>query len=273
LVQGQVHSVSVNEVNFPYDIPNIQFGFNEFVVDTVVGGANLPVIVIAPGFYTGTELAAAVNAAITAAGAAAPIPLVPAQMPTLTYLNSSNQFRFNPPAVPGGAQYQEWFFQSPYTFPLGLVAQPTTLSRDIMSIMGFLSSQTPRVNTVGPVSLTSGASAPLTFTQYVDICSPQLCQFQSFRDGSTTNLARRSDVICRLYITSNIATQEEEGTRPFVINRQFTNERVMRWNTGSSVGSMDIQLYDDIGQPLQTTWQPRSYQLTFNVYEQDKDGF
>lgn len=272
LVQGQIHSVSVNEVNFPYDIPNIQFGFNEFIMETVVGLANLPVIVIAPGFYTGVELQAAVNAAITAAGAAAPIPLLPAQMPTLTYNAVDNLFRFNPPAAPGGAQYQEWFFQSPYTFPLGLVAQPSTLSRDIMSIMGFLPSQTPRVNTVGPVSLTSGASAPLIFTRYVDICSPQLCQYQYFRDGSTTNLARRSDVICRLYISNNVATQEEEGTRPFIINRQFNNARVMRWNAGSSVGSMDIQLYDDIGQPLQITWQPRPYQITFNVYEQDKDG-
>jgi hypothetical protein len=271
LVQGQIHSVSVNEVNFPYDIPNIQVGFNEFIVDTVAGSVFLPVIVITPGFYSGIELAAAVNAAITAAGAIAPTPLLPAQMPTLTYDPTTNRFTFNPPTVPGGAQYEQWFFQSPYTYPNGLVTYPTTLNRDIMSIMGFVSSQTPRVNTVGPVLLTSG-SAPLIFTRYVDICSPQLCQYQYFRDGSTTNLARRSDVICRLYISNNVATQEEEGARPFVINRQFNNARVMRWNSGNSVGTMDIQLYDDNGQPLQITWLPRAFQITFNVYEQDKDS-
>ena len=41
IVQGQIHSVSVNEVNFPYDIPNMQAGFNEFFMDTVVGGVFL----------------------------------------------------------------------------------------------------------------------------------------------------------------------------------------------------------------------------------------
>ena len=271
IIQGQIESISVAEVNFPYDIPNIQVGFNEFILETVVGIAGLPVIVIAPGFYTGIELQAAVNAAITAAGAAAAVPLLPAQMPTLTYNDADNLFRFNPPTAPGGAQYQEWYFQSPYTFPFGLVAQPTTLSRDIMSIMGFLPSQTPRVNTVGPVFLTSGGSAPLIFTRYVDICSPQLCKFQYFRDGSTTNLARRSDVICRLYIANNVATQEEEGTRPFIINRQFNNARVMRWTADNAVGTLDINLYDDIGQPLQTTWAPRAYQITFNCYEAPKE--
>jgi len=272
LVQGQIHSVSVNEVNFPYDIPNIQFGYNEFIIETVVGGVFVPNIVIAPGFYTGTELAAAINAQITAQGALAPTPILPASMPTLSYNAASNIFTFNAPTAPAAPQYQQWFFQSRYTYPNGLVAVPTTLNKDIMSIMGFLPSQTPRVNSVGPVNLVAGASAPLIFTQYIDICSPELCQYQYFRDGSTTNLARRSDVICRLYISNNVATQEEEGARPFVINRQFNNARVMRWSAGSSVGSMSIQLFDDCGQPLQTTWQPRPYQITFNVYEQDKDS-
>ena len=35
LVQGQIHSMSVNEVNFPYDIPNVQEGFNSFSLDYI----------------------------------------------------------------------------------------------------------------------------------------------------------------------------------------------------------------------------------------------
>jgi hypothetical protein len=80
-------------------------------------------------------------------------------------------------------------------------------------------------------------------------------------------------VICRLFIANNVATQEEEGTRPFIINRQYTNERVMRWTADNSVGTIDVQLYDDVGQPLQTTWQPRPYQITFNAYELEKLPF
>ena len=110
----------------------------------------------------------------------------------------------------------------------------------------------------------------MAFTQYVDVCSPQLCKFQELAGGSTTNLARRGNLICRLYISNNIAVGADgavEGTRPFVINRQYQNARIMKWTVGNSVGQMDIDLYDDTGKPLATSWAPRPYQITFNVYE------
>lgn len=273
LVQGQIHSVSVNEVNFPYDIPNVQAGTTDFfqiLTDQInpPGGVTLD-IVVAPGFYTGTELATAITNAIIAEGAAGIPVILPANLPVCVYNTTNNRFSFTlaAPTIPG----LDWLFSSPYTLPLNYTGPPNTLGKDILSIMGFTFNQNVPLLEQGTPVVAAGA-APLAFTQYIDICSPELCQYQYFRDGSTTNLARRSDVICRLYISNNVATQEDEGVRPFVINRQFNNARVMRWSAGSSVGSMSIQLYDDVGQPLQTTWQPRPYQITFNVYEQDKDG-
>ena len=274
IIQGQIHSISLNEVNFPYDIPNVQQGLNFFWLDVngfVILGMPLEVIVV-PGFYTGTELATAINGSITAAGAALPTPLLPTQMPTIAYNETSRLFTFTGPTAPLSAQYNEWFFASPYTYSVGAQNSQNTLGKDILSIMGFLSEQSPRVSALAPLNtFTSAQSAPLAFTQYIDICSPQLCKGQRFRDGSTSNLSRRSDVICRLYISNNVATQEEEGVRPFVINRQFNNARVMKWTTDNAVGTIDILLYDDVGQPLQTTWQPRPYQITFNCYEQNTD--
>jgi len=275
LIQGQIHSVSVNELNFPYDIPNVQAGYNTFTL-TNQFGVTLT-IAIAPGFYTGAELETALDNAIAAAGAAAVPPIAAINLPSSQYNTINNQFRWLAPTsnVPNNV----WFISSPVTLPfngVGLVG-PGQVGKDLFSIMGFQSSQNgDNFVDSDPVQqqlfFTAASFAPLLFTQYIDICSPELCQFQYFRDGSTTNLARRSDVICRLYIANNVATQEEEGTRPFVINRQYNNARVMRWNSGSSVGSLSIQLYDDVGQPLTTTAQPRPYQITFNVYEQDKDG-
>ena len=95
-------------------------------------------------------------------------------------------------------------------------------------------------------------------------------------DGSTTNLARRSDVICRLFVCDNVSltTQEVDGTRPFIINRQYYNARMMKWTVGAAIGTVDINLYDDVGQPLTTTWQPRPFQITFNCHESIRDeGF
>jgi len=45
----------------------------------------------------------------------------------------------------------------------------------------------------------------------------------------------------------------------------------MRWTADNSVGTIDINLYDDVGQPLTTTWQPRPYQVTFNAMENSVD--
>lgn len=272
IIQGQIHSISVNEVNFPYDIPNVQAGFNIFYIFT--NKINPPTgvvldIVVPPGFYSGTELATAINTTITAAGA--PAGILPANLPLCVYNETSNLFSFTL-AAPTVANL-DWTISSPYTFPQGFTNTTNTLGKDILSIMGFQQDQnngSPFVSQA--VTLVAGGSAPLQFTQYVDICSPLLCQYQYFRDGSTTNLARRSDVICRLYISNNVAIQETEGERPFVINRQFFNARVMRWSAESSVGQIDINLFDDVGQPLQYTWLPRPYQITFNCYEQDKDS-
>ena len=277
LVQGQIHSVSLNEMNFPYDIPNIQVrttdNFEMYATPGDLPGDPTFTIVIAPGFYDGTELANAINTEMLAQGAAFVPPVVPGDIPVCTYDTVSRRFTFTltTPTTPG----LQWGFASAYTYPIAGVAgvQTNTLGKDIFSLMGYLSNQDNGFPSVlDGFPFVSAGSAPLSFTQYIDVCSPELCQYQYFRDGSTTNLARRADVICRLYISNNVATQEEEGVRPFVINRQFNNARVMRWNAGSSVGSMSIQLYDDVGQPLQTVWRPRPYQITFNVYEQDKDG-
>ena len=269
IVQGQIHSVSVNEINFPYDIPNIQEGVTDtFYISSqeTVPPVNKKVTLF-PGFYTGTELAAAFNVAFTDLATETGVNIV--NFPTCVYDPLSNRFEFTliAPVIAG----LTWEFASPYTFPLN-APQTNKLGKDIFSLMGFSITQEPAELTVLNSPFQAAGSAPLIYTQYIDICSPQLCKFQYFRDGSTTNLARRSDVICRLYVSNNVATQEEEGLRPFVIHRQFNNARVMRWSTDNSVGQIDIDLYDDVGQLLKTSWAPRPYQVTFNVYEQDTDS-
>lgn len=282
IIQGQIQSVEVSEVNFPYDIPNIQAGFNTFSLLSTYAPPG-SIITVPPGFYTGTELATAINDAIDAFAVGEGI--IADDLPTFTYDDTTNRFTVEAPVTPDACT-----LNSPYTFPgvapAAVYPEPTNkLGKDIFSIMGFLRSQANEpvgslgalvVSSTGnpidgPASVTGAQAAPLAFTQYIDICSPQLCKFQFFRDGSTTNLARRSDVICRLYIANNVATQEEEGTRPFIINRQYTNARVMRWTADNAVGTIDVNLYDDVGQPLTTTWLPRPYQITFNCYESPKE--
>ena len=279
IIQGQIQDVALSEVLFPYDIPNIQAEYNifELLPDT----PDALTIVIPPGFYSGAELAAAVTAAIVAAGAANTGPhgaFAPGDLPTCAYDPISNRFTFNDPV--NAPFHNIWELASPYTYAANyLGGVKPGLGKDILSIMGFPGSDaTGQIGTVGapPVQVAVGGSAPLVFTQYIDICSPQLCKFQFFRDGTTTNLARRQDLICRLYVEDETSMPFlfdaggdplPTGTRPFVIHRQFKNQRVMRWTADNSVGTIDIQLYDDAGVPLTTSWDPRNFQLTFHAYE------
>jgi hypothetical protein len=269
IIQGDIHHITVSEVNFPYDIPNIQEGSNIFTMQNLQGATLITIFVQPPnGFYTGSELATAINAAATAY--AVTISFAPSNLPLCSYNSTNNQFTFTSPTAPaGGAGFNTWNLISPYTFPITQPIAPT-LGKDILSLMGYPFVGTNTITATAP--LVSG-SAPLIFTQYIDICSPQLCKFQYLRDGSTTNLARRSDVICRLYVSNNIALYQNnpEGVRPFIINRQFFNARIMKWTADNSVGTVDINLYDDCGQPLATTWTPRPYQITFNAVENVHD--
>jgi hypothetical protein len=269
IIQGQVHSVSVNEINFPYDIPNVQEGFNSFtLINLSTSSSRIDLeIVIAPGFYTGAELEVAINSAIGLAAVAASVPNPETDVPILSYDDVSNRFTFTAPTAPTEPRFGAWNLDSPATFPeqVSLIKQ---VYKDLLSIMGFYTAEQPSV--AGGLPLVSGA-APMVFTQYIDVCSPQLCKYQDLNTGSTSNEARRSDLIARLYVSNNISVAETEGTRPFIINRQYTNARVMKWNTGNSVGTIDINLYDDTGRPLQYTWLPRPYQITFNAYEMETE--
>jgi hypothetical protein len=267
LVQGQIEKLSVNEVNFPYDIPNVLGGYNFFNIFSLgypVPGNQFQ-IVVPSGFYTGTELATAINAEIVSTMTAGLIP--PSDQPAVSYDTASNLFTFEAPVAPVDPQAGDVLLSSPFVFSNDA---NYVYGKDLLSIMGFKRYQgyqnSGRFTTAYPLTSTS---APLTFTQYIDICSPELCQFQELKTGNTTNFSRRTDIICRLYVSNNISVNDA-GYRPFIINRQYTNERMMRWTADNSVGNMSIQLYDDLGEPLKYEWRPRDFQITFNVYERER---
>ena len=285
IVQGQIKDIALSEIQFPYDLPNVMPGYNYILL--VGDDPSFPEpyaleIFVPVGFYTGTELAAEINTQILAVATTDGVPTPATTTPTVTYDTVSNRFTFNAPS--DVLLNQAWEVYGTYTFPLP-TPTPTpppnytrTIGKDLLSIMGFPNSptQTGQIGKSAGVEICVGGSAPLVFTQYIDICSPRLCQYQFLRDGSTTSFPRRVDLICRLFIedeTSMPLAYDASGnpipvgTRPFVIHRQFKNQRVMRTTAANAINEVDIQLYDDVGQPLTTAWAPRDYQITFHVYE------
>jgi hypothetical protein len=134
----------------------------------------------------------------------------------------------------------------------------------------------------GPNGIT-GCLYTGAYTDYIDICSPALCQAQYVRDGNSNQYVVRRDLLCRLYMADETSTLPYEGSEPFVIHRQFPNPKVMRWTVGRSVDAIDLLLFDMYGQPLPTeigrypvvnipasfflVSPPRDFALTFNVVE------
>lgn len=281
MVQGMIKDVAVSEILFPYDLPNVMPTYNVFELansNVAPIQANPPLYISIPtGFYTGTELAVIINSTIAAAGAANPTgALVPNDCPTITFNTTNNRFAWVDAS--NNAYKQTWTLLPAYSSQfVGGNPNPAN-KKNLLTIMGLFEQATaiPEYADEYQIddNIPSFGSAPLAFTQFIDIVSSKLARFQYLRDGSSSQgntSTRRSDVAARLYIANNVSTftADPPGTRPFVINRQFKNQRTFAWSTDGSVDSIDIQLYDDFGSPLPTAWGPRPFQITLHVYQND----
>ena len=251
--------------------------------DSALGGVlafNVPT-----GFYTGNELATVIQAAITAKETAAGIP---AGSFTVAYDSGSGSIVWQNTDVWNGADGVANYFLE-FTVPTTAGSVPNFSQPNMLWTLGLRDmfatypplgpGANPLPNSTGSVTLVpsgypnaAGASVPPlpvfapgyfynavngstytgAYTQYIDICSPTLCQAQNVRDGNTNQFSIHRDLICRLYITNEVSLYQADptGTRPFVIHRQFKNAKIMKWSVDRSIDAIDIQLYDQFGNPL-----------------------
>jgi hypothetical protein len=258
--QGQIMSVKVAEINFPYVIPNVN-DYNNLCVVLINGVAGI--ITVPTGFYTGTTLATAINARANI--------LFPGHAPVLTY-NADGTYAWVASAGDNIALYPLFQFDAdPLT---SYLTQPVT--RDcLLTVMGFnFAYQDYTTASDGKIS----GFAPLLYTQYIDITSDNMTQFQDLPDAST-GTPNTSHVICRLYIANETSTTIQDasgnpllpGTFPFNIHRQFKNPKIMKWNSQNSIDRINIRLYDDQGRLVRlptsgTTGYP-DFQITLQSAE------
>lgn len=324
IVQGQINKIRVAEVYLPYDTPTIVQYQNDLLrievitVDGATGANSFAIfnVVVPPGFYTATELAAAISGQFAAlSGTLANL--------TCTVNTTTNAIVFtNTGVFNGGAGIPNYLYalqpisgqrQLSGSSNLNFWAVPTLLwtlgFKNLYSAMSAYSGlQTPD-DTQLPLLVPSGyptvapypRSPPGSFfqaivatpfvgayTQYIDICSPSLCQAQYVRDGNTNQNIIRRDLVSRVYIASEVSTTtgDPPGTRPFIIHRQFKNAKIMKWTIERSIDSIDLALYDQYGQPLPTSGPTtvvgaipttatgysgsRDYAITFLVDEHDE---
>ena len=340
IIQGQINKIRVAEILFPYNIPTVidtafasavglgqttnesaDNSFLEMVLYNVTaqGPGVAPIITVVivnttidSGYYTGTELAAAIQSIFTAEQTAEGITsgTFTATFDTVT---GSIVLRNNS-TWSDVSGTENWFAEFTYDPAAGAqvsINQPNLLwtmgLRDIYAryppvyVPTFGQAPVTPEDTISPVLAPIGypnvapfpvfptgyapsiiVCSPYTgcYTQYIDVCSPSLCQAQYVRDGNTNQKVIRRDLIARIYIASDnsVPLTNPAGTRPFLIHRQFKNAKVMKWTAERSIDSIDLALYDQFGNQLpaipptlSTAENPNSVDLNAVLQSQPSD--
>lgn len=237
LLNGFFSRIALTEIVFPYYIPNVNLRTQDLFYDSSVSGANRQ-ITIGQAFYTPSQLAAAVQAALIADGAVGV---------TVVYLDG----RFVVNAGIGNTIAFE-----PGTNPPTL---PNINNFQLFDMMGFsgLNSQ--------PAQTQTSRVTRARYTEYLDIACSQLTVNQDLKDGSSDPTNR--DMIARVYLecendqplgifttlagsAETTAPNSVPGTYPYTIYRKFPHPKQIQWNNTQPLGSIEFEVYDSRGDLL-----------------------
>lgn len=259
---GQIKRVGVSEVSFPWITPNVNNGFNKSSINTdprtnQPSGTNTFVFAGIVGGVIQCFYAKVIEAFYTADTIAPSLQLA---------LNNSLRNIDGTFYGPGYGNFVVSYdadgdglikVSNDLPFVISTIPKPYigvyNINSYLSELMGFIPKTFELITVANfPVGgLTYKGSFPLmTYTSYVDVCSNALAKFQKLKDSLTQY--NYTNVICRIYFATPTNIQPFPfGTQPcpsFYI--KFSNIKFMEWNPDQMIGGIDLQYYDDKGQPL-----------------------
>lgn len=248
LLQGGFQRIAVTEVTMNYNIPNINNYTNFMWVGALDTNQDPPVfvyrkIVIDNGYYDGAALATKVQDALNAA--------FPSGFDFAVSFNTdpvnANGFGISTLLTHTGlTATSEPITLYPYDPSLSPSAN---IGTTLLDVMGF----NPKTNwaycTFGSNTGVRSVGASLLYTKYIDIISNKLTYYQKVTDQNSRR-SGGSNVICRFYITDNTGLPYQFSPSPYIITRQFTSAKSIRWDKNTAIDWCDISLLDDSGRPL-----------------------
>ena len=292
MVQGGFTRLALTEINFPYSIPNVNPRTNSFWVvlrQTTQDIKAKIVIPVLPTSMTGSEIASYVQAVLNASAVGVATWSVN-YFPESILGYQASGFSIDTLSDPDNLAFALYPVEPILNYPNPPTLLGSADTKSLLNVMGFnpLSNWaylTDLTNTI-PNEILSKAStyAPLTYTSYIDIVSQKLTYHQNVRDGSTSALSG-SNIIYRLYISDNtsatVINQYYDGSQgvkylatpppgsvPTVIHRQIVSPKIFNWQQNTAIDWIDIQLLDDMGQPLYVPVEGLpDFQITFKVSE------
>jgi YD repeat-containing protein len=259
-VSGFFNRIALTEVRIPFCAPNVNPRNNKVIVSTGSPVANYT-ITIPTGYYTPTELATELDAQLTADISGG------GQTWAVAYDDQGAAFSIIS---------NQAFSLIPYAYDT-----PAQTLKGLYFMMNF------GANTNG-TTLLGNPYPPMQYTNYIDICSRTLTQYQNVKDNSTRE-NQTPAVVARVYLNNFInenlgdgdtsAKLTWPGCRPQMVHRIYNVPKYSSWNPGAFVDQVDIQLRDDAGNLLyyadsQTpnvddggVYNSNDFQLTFHCSE------
>jgi hypothetical protein len=246
LVQGYFTRLALTEINFDWDIPNVnQYNQTLTIIFYYATGLFKALrFEIAEAFYDMEQLAAELQTVIQAA-INADVDLVGLYTMTVTADQYVREFTIS------NTNVSELKFG---IVPINSVSVDSTVT-DLTQMMGFDTVD----SSLQYVSIT-GAYASMLYTPYFDIVSKQLTKKQNVNDNSTSLLTGKN-LLARVYlnqfgINGNKATpavgglEDIIGVTPFTIHYEWQTPKQVYWDTKEFINVIDLTLIDNRGRVL-----------------------
>ena len=267
LIYGYINKIIVSQIQLQYNIPTICQGRND-KLPFEINGAIVGQITIPFGFYTPTELAAAIQGL-----AQSPSPLSPIGL-TVTY-NLLDGFTFTStivPPAPAAVNFSfpgpELLLQNSYT-----QAQIDTVLKTYRTFGINESNNDQQPNQTKQISY---EYPNFLYTPYIDIYSDVLTNYQNVKDNNTS-IAKPKGLIARVLLSGVGSPQYSTetfalGTSPFVVTVDLNSPKIIKWTPDVAVPSIDFQLRDCYGDfiPGDVERYPTEFQMTLLCVEDDR---
>lgn len=246
ILNGFFTRIGITELVFPWVVPNVNKRTKDIVFQYNVGaGLVTTQITVTEGFYTPSQLAAAMQILIRAIdpllnlttvtyGTAVPGAGIVPSVPAFTFAtNNASTINFLP-MTPNSAAY-------PY---------PAS-ARQLYDVLGLVAHTDP----APPYTVIYGGYTMCQAIRYVDIVCSQITNNQSLKDNSSAVTNR--DMLARVYVAdpasqSNVDSRSSTfcpaGCMPFIIYKEYSSPKFIQWLPNQPVpGALKFEVYADDG--------------------------
>jgi hypothetical protein len=260
LIYGYINKIIVSQIQVQYNVPTVNAGLNDkFYLYSGTKGDYYE-IGIPFGFYTGSILAAVLQAVIVVTNSDLGFPPI-ADMTVQYFPNSgfkfesvADTFRFPTPEELDGQ--------------IGFSQERIATFYKTLRLLGM----TPE-NDVENNEQSSTRFPIFLYTPYIDIYSDVLTNYQDMKD-TNTSISKNKGLIARVYLSGvgnpqNTNGNTDLGTVPFIMTADLNNPKIIQWSPDVAVPSIDFQVYDQYNQllpmgPLVTSADTK-YQTEFQI--------